>query len=187
MSAPTRFRSLAIASAASACLALSASIAALALVSALATPASSAAGTTATRRCETSGLDIWFNNEGGGGTAGSIYYKLEFTNLSGHACALSGYPGVSAVDLSGRPVGRAARRESFQTPRTVTLSTGASATAVLRITEAGNYPAPLCSEVTAAGLRVYPPGQTSSRLVPFPFQACSQTGPAVLSVRAVQQ
>jgi hypothetical protein len=162
-------------------------MAALALASASVTPVSSAAETAATRRCETSGLDIWFNNEGGGGTAGSIYYKLELTNLSGHACALSGYPGVSAVDLSGRQVGGAARREALQTPRTVTLATGASATAVLRITEAGNYPASLCREVTAAGLRVYPPGQTSSRLVPFPFQACSQTGPAVMSVRALQQ
>ncbi len=186
---PTRALSCSptIASAASACLWLFASIAALALAPASAAPASVAARTVATRRCETSGLDIWFNNEGGGGTAGSIYYKLQLTNLSGHACALSGYPGVSAVDLSGRQIGRVARREAFQTPHTVTLATGASATAVLRITEAGNYSASLCHEVTAAGLRVYPPGQTSSKLVPFPFQACSGTGPAVLSVRAFQQ
>jgi hypothetical protein len=32
-------------------------------------------------------------------------YYLEFTNLSGHACTLAGYPGVSAVGLSGGQLG----------------------------------------------------------------------------------
>jgi Protein of unknown function (DUF4232) len=161
--------------------ALLAAFAALASTSVRAAPASAAA----TPKCRTSGLDIWFNNEGGGGTAGSIYYKLEFTNLSGHACTLRGYPGVSATDLGGRRIGRAASRDNFQAPGPVTLAAGASATATLRIVEAGNFPASSCHQVTAAGLRVYPPGQVASRLVPFPFQACPGTGPAVLSVRAL--
>jgi len=57
--------------------------------------------------------------------------------------------------------------------------------AVLRIVEAGNFPASACREVTAAGLRVFPPGQTASKVVPFPFQTCSRAGQSVLSVRAV--
>jgi hypothetical protein len=40
--------------------------------------------------------------------AGSIYYHLEFTNLSGRACTLVGYPGVSAINLSGHQLGSAA-------------------------------------------------------------------------------
>jgi hypothetical protein len=40
--------------------------------------------------------------------------------------------------------------------------------------------------VLAAGLRVYPPGQTASELVPYPFEACARSGPVYLHVEAVQ-
>jgi hypothetical protein len=40
--------------------------------------------------------------------------------------------------------------------------------------------------VTAAGLRIYPPGQTQSKRVPFPFAACSKTGPQYLKIYPVQ-
>jgi hypothetical protein len=171
----------------SACFAVLASSIALAVAPISAAPTSAAATAAATHRCATSGLDIWFNNAAGGAAAGSTYYKLELTNLSGHACTLLGYPGVSAVNLSGHQVGKAGSRETSQTPHVVTLAAGATATAVLRIVDAGNFPATICHETTAAGLRVYPPGQTASRLVAFPFQACSDTGPGILSVRAVQK
>jgi hypothetical protein len=55
----------------------------------------------------------------------------------------------------------------------------------LRIVEAGNFPAARCHETTAAGLRVYPPGNLGSRIAPFPFSACTATGVSVLSVDAV--
>jgi len=139
----------------------------------------------ATPRCATSGLVIWLNDEPGGGTAGSIYYKLELTNLSGRACTLAGYPGVSAVNLAGHKLGAGAGHEAFQTPRTVRLGIGATASAVLRIVDAGVFSASACREVTAAGLRVYPPGATTSKVVPFPFQACSHAGMSNLAVRAV--
>jgi hypothetical protein len=139
--------------------------------------------TTSAARCATSGLVVWINTQGDG-TAGSIYYKLEFTNLSGRACSLSGYPGVSAVDLGGRQLGSAGSRNTSRV-RTVSLATGATATAVLRITEAGNFPNSTCHRVSAAGVRVYPSNQTASKVVPFPFDACSRTGPVYLSVEAV--
>src|SRR5260370_2778085 len=66
--------------------------------SALAAPAS-------VPRCATSGLVIWFTADVGGGYAGGYFYTLHFTNLSGHACTLRGYPGVSAVSLGGRRLG----------------------------------------------------------------------------------
>jgi len=135
----------------------------------------------ATQRC-TAGLDVWLNSEGSG-AAGSVYYKLEFTNLSEDACSISGYPGVSATNLRGRKLGRAAVREAGQPPGLVTLAAGTTATASLRIVDAGNFPSASCHAVTAAGLRVFPPGLKSSRLVPFPFKMCSSTGPAVLAVR----
>lgn len=140
----------------------------------------------ATPRCATSGLDVWLDTNGNG-AAGSSYYNLELTNLSGHTCTLSGYPGVSAVTLADHAVGSAASRDGTVTPHVVKLARGASAIAVLRIVDAGNFTPSACHDVTAAGLRVFPPNQAASKVVPFPFPACARTGPAYLSVRAVQR
>jgi hypothetical protein len=122
---------------------------------------------------------------GGGGAAGSTYYKLRFTNLSAHRCSLTGYPGVSAVDLVGRQVGAAAGRNPQTVPRRVTVGPGRTASAVLQITDTGVYTRTRCRPVTAAGLRVYPPNQRQSKVVPFPFSACSRGGPTFLRVEAV--
>ncbi|HWX97325.1 MAG TPA: DUF4232 domain-containing protein [Solirubrobacteraceae bacterium] len=136
----------------------------------------------ATPSCSTSGLVIWLNTSGSG-TAGSTYYSLYLTNLSRHRCTVRGYPRVSAVNLAGGRIGRAATRETVRKPSSVRLLPGATATAVLRIVDAANFPSSSCREVTAAGLRVYPPGQTASKLVPFPFKTCSRAGTANLAVR----
>jgi hypothetical protein len=143
-------------------------------ISAAITPAPAPATASATA-CATPGLVIWLDTQGNG-TAGSVFYTLELTNLSGHTCTLRGYPGVSAVNLAGHTVGSAASRDHSTTPHNVTLAPGA----------AGNFPPATCHQVTAAGLRVFPPGQTASKIVPFPFAACSSTGPVYLSVRAVR-
>ncbi len=45
-----------------------------------------------------------------------------------------------------------------------------------------NYPRSVCRQVAAAGLRVYPPNETVSKVVPFPFAACSRSGPVYLYV-----
>jgi Protein of unknown function (DUF4232) len=136
--------------------------------------------------CATSGLVIWLNTQGNG-AAGSSYYNLELTNLSGRACSISGYPGVSAVNLAGRQLGAAAGRDRAQPPHLLTLAAGATATVLLRITDVANFPAPSCRQVTAAGLRVYPPNQTGAKVVPFPFRACSRRGPTYLTVRSAQK
>src|SRR5581483_8667607 len=138
--------------------------------------------------CHTSGLVIWLYQPPGGGTAGSTYYDLEFTNLSGHSCAVSGYPGVSAVNLTGGQVGKSASRNPAHPIKKVTLGNGASAIAVLQVTDVGNFPAASCHPTTAAGLKVYPPGQTAAKVAPFPFNACSAAaGPAFLHVEALQK
>jgi hypothetical protein len=64
--------------------------------------------------------------------------------------------------------------ESIPKPNVVTLARESTATAGLRIVDACNFPASACREATAAGLRVHPPGQTRSKLVPFPFKACAR-------------
>jgi hypothetical protein len=149
-------------------------------------PGSVTAGAVATTPpgCATAGLVIWLDTTGNG-AAGSSFYGLEFTNLSGHTCTLGGYPGVSGVNLTAKQVGRAATRDPSHPRHVVTLAQGATATAVLRIVDAGNFPKSTCHPVTAAGFRVYPPNRTTAKLVPFPFAACSRSGPAYLSVEAL--
>ncbi|HWB21948.1 MAG TPA: DUF4232 domain-containing protein [Gaiellaceae bacterium] len=161
-----------------------ASVPGLILAAILAGPSTAAPARAAVARCATPGLVVWLDTRGDG-AAGSVYYKLELTNLSGQRCTLDGYPGVSAVDLGRHQLGSPAGRNPHLAPHAITLGKGATATAVLQITEAGNFPAATCRKETAAGLRVFPPGATSSEIVPFPFSACSRPGPVYLHVEAV--
>ncbi len=134
--------------------------------------------------CQTPGLVIWLDTSGNA-TAGTTFYKLHFTNLSGHACTLNGYPFLSAANLAGHPVGR---RAVFRKPgpHLVRVASGKTATAVLGIVDTGNFSRAACRPVTAAGLRVFPPNQTRFKMVPFPFSACSRLhGASSLNVGAV--
>jgi Domain of unknown function (DUF4232) len=161
--------------------------AALAPAAALAAAESPAAAVrAAVPHCQTPGLVVWMNTQGDG-TAGSVFYTLMFTNLSGHACTLEGHPGVSAVSLSGHRVGDPA---AWGPPaaRKVTLANGATAYALLQYSDvviSNSGPQP-CHPVMAAGLRIYPPGQTASKIVPIPLKACT-TRVTYLGVRPVQQ
>ena len=151
-----------------ACAAVLIPVAARAATAAPATPAAASAPP-----CPTAGLVIWLTN--GSAAAGTFYYDLNFTNLSGHACTLRGHPGVSAANLGGARVGTPA---GWGNPgngklRTIRLASGATATAVLAVTDVYNYPAGVCHRVTAAGLRVIPPNQFTSKLVPYPIGACT--------------
>jgi hypothetical protein len=158
---------------------------AVALASASPASASRHAVAASTPACASASLVVWLNTQGSG-AAGSSFYSLEFTNLSGSSCTLAGYPGVSGVDLNGHQLGSAASRNPQHKAVTVTISPRGSAHIVLRIVDASNYPKSTCAQVMAAGLRVYPPGQTASKLIPYPFLACSRSGPNYLSVEAVQ-
>ena len=153
------------------------------LVAALAC-ATAAPARSASRACATGGLVVWMDTNGDG-AAGTVYYHLEFTNLSGHTCTLRGFPGVSAVKLGGGRIGSAAGRDPAIPVKTISIANGRTAKAILGIVSAGNFPSSKCRQTTAAGLRVYPPNQTASKVVPFPFAACSHKGPIFLRVRAV--
>ena len=140
---------------------------AIVLLSAAAAAGAAPAGKKAAS-CRTSGLVIW----------------VKFTNQSGHTCTLGGYPGVSAVDLRGHQLGSPGSRNPSPT-QARRLANGDTASALLRIAVAGNFPSSVCRRRAAAGLRVYPPNQTSAKIVPLPFEACSRPGPRFLSVDGV--
>jgi hypothetical protein len=111
---------------------------------------------------------------------------IDFTNISKTACTLYGYPGVSLA--GGSPVGQigpAATRNTVTPPTLVTLAPGATGNALLRITNAGNYPAEQCHPTAAQYLQVYPPGQTTPIYVAYSSTACAGTV-GILSVSTVQ-
>ena len=132
-------------------------------------------------RCGTGALTAWLGIPGDG-YAGGTSYQLELSNTSSHACSLYGYPGVSALGPGGHQLGRAAGRGPASASRLVTLGRGATAHAVLQITDVTAFPPSSCGETTAVALRVYPPGATRSLEIPFTFQACGQSGPVYLHV-----
>jgi hypothetical protein len=142
-----------------------------------AAPVSSAPATissAAVTMCATSALKAAVNTAKPGAAAGSIYYPLDLTNISGSTCTVFGYPGVSFVTgPSGTLIGRAATRNPVKPATTVTLAPGQVAHATLQVAQAGNYDPAQCKPVTAHWLRIFPPDQTAPLFVSFTTTACS--------------
>jgi len=98
-----------------------------------------------------------------------------FTNVSGVACTLYGYPGVSLA--GGSPlsqIGLAATENSATSLQLVTLGPGEQASALLRIVSAQNYPPGRCGLVHTTYLQVYPPRQTAPIYVAYSSAACKK-------------
>jgi Protein of unknown function (DUF4232) len=151
--------------------------------------ASDTARTTATAvpACTAADLGAWVALTQGNGAAGSIFYPLQFTNLSRHACAMRGFPGVSAIDRNGHQLGSPASWDHVIPARTVVLAAGATAHTILRWSDAEVTTAPGCHPVFSTfELRVYPPGQRQATYAAFGLEACSHAGPVYLSVETVQ-
>lgn len=134
--------------------------------------------------CSTSALVVWLDTAGSG-AAGSVYFHLEFTNAGTRSCSLFGYPGVAAVTLSGLQLGAPANKNVTAAPKTITLGVGATGTATLQITDSGVYSRAACHPISAAGLRVYPPGQKAAKVVPYPFTTCSVPARVTLHIGAM--
>lgn len=153
---------------------------------ALASPARPAAGqasrAAAPAKCLTSQLRVWVGVPGNG-AAGSTNYQLELSNISGRACTLLGYPGLSAFGPHGQ-LGSAAVRSSTHPLTLITLHTGGTAHVELQITDVGVFSKSACRPVTALGLQVFPPNDFTAQRFPFSFRACSKRGPAYLHVTA---
>lgn len=133
-------------------------------------PASPTENVTAAE-CTTSQLQV--NAGRGGGAAGTFYQSLVFTNTSGAACSLRGYPGASFVDSSGQQLGYPAERDTTEHARRVVLASGAKAHALLGTPEAVNFSKSDCAPQKASGVRVYPPDQTASIVVKLSMTVCT--------------
>jgi Protein of unknown function (DUF4232) len=149
-----------------------------------ATGSSSKAAATGTAACATSALSVKLGE--GNGAAGSTYVPIEFTNTSGSACTLFGYPGVSFVTgVNGSQVGAAAHRDSTQPAQAITLAPGAVAHATLQVVDAENFPLASCKLTSVHTLKVYPPNQTAPVFISFTTKACASSSVETLNVQTV--
>ena len=125
-------------------------------------------------------LEVWLGLGNAGAGAGSVRYPLEFSNISQGACRLPGFPRVVALNSRDRRIGGIASH--FGARRTVTLQPGATAHALLVISDIQVTPA--CGTVRAHGLRVTPPGGGAAPIDGFSFRTCTKT--RIMSVEAVR-
>ena len=137
--------------------------------------------------CATANLSVGLQTNVGGGAAGSQYVPISFTNTSGTACAIYGFPGVSFVTgPNGSQIGAPASRQTSFPLVAVTVAAHATAHAWLQVAEAGNYPPSTCHPVTAHWLKVYPPGNTAASYIGHTFTACSSAKVTVMMVNPVR-
>lgn len=109
----------------------------------------------------------------GGAAAGTDYIPLVFTNKSGEACSLRGYPGTSFVDANGQQLGFPADRSEGEAVHRVVLASGAKAHALLGVPATANYSKSDCQPRQTAGVRVYPPDQTASLVAKVKMTVCT--------------
>jgi len=114
----------------------------------------------------------------GAGYAGGVQVQLEFSNTGKVSCTLYGHPGVTQM-YHGKQVGLPAKWGGR--PATVTLRPGATAHAVLNVTDAGI----LCSGPRPSdSLSVIAPGLKTAW--PDPFQSSACPGKSVMLVGPVR-
>ncbi len=171
-------------------IAVAVAVAAAGLATTSAAFAAASPSATAMPRCAANpggpSLTVWVAVDQGNGAAGTIFYPLEFTNLSGHTCSLRGFAGVSAIGRDGRQLGSPAGWGGETSP-TVILTPGATAHAVLAFHDAVVGSAPGCHAVdTASELRVYPPDQRTAAHAFFDLSVCSHPGPVYMDVGQIQ-
>ena len=184
-----------LAAAVIAALALGIGSAALAASSASAAPVSAgtvSAGTvsassapSAVKACTASQLSVWISPDAINGAAGTWFYPLEFTNVSKHACATGGYPGVSAIGPGGKQLGPAAGRNPLYKGKVVTIPAGGTAHALFAYGNA-EVSTSGCKPKAAAELKVYPPNSKVAIHAFFDLPACTVGGHVYLRVAVIQ-
>jgi hypothetical protein len=130
-------------------------------------------------------LNVWVSPDSANGTAGTTYFHLDVTNVSGRVCALAGWPGVTARDSRGRQLGAPATRINIPRARTVLVFPSATVHANLAYVDARLSRS--CRPATATSLRVtLPPGVRGWRSAYFPLPVCTR-GHSVLGIGSLQQ
>ena len=147
------------------------------------TPAGTTGGPS---RCTTGQLRITVAS--GDNAAGHIGLRIVFTNTGTRTCTLYGYPGVSfQASPTGPQINDPAQRSPAQgAPTRITLAPGHHAHADLLLVNVANYPSNLCKPAQIAGVRVYPPDQTTAAFAASPQQVCTINGTGLAQIYPIQ-
>ena len=114
---------------------------------------------------------------------GPACHHFELTNESGRRRTLSGFSGVSAVRFGGRQLGISATANDAHARLAATSGRGATASAVPGLGKRGTFRR-RDAESSSLGTSCAPPGPAASKVVPFPFPACTGVGPGFLYRRS---
>ena len=133
--------------------------------------------------CQAAGLRLTVGR--GDGAAGTIYWPLRFTNTSGSACTLYGYPGAAFVKAPhGAQVGAPAGRRG-PAPAQVTLQPGATAHATLAVSDVTIGNDCMGRQTQAHWVQVYPPGQYTALFGRLNMLGCTDKSLVVMYVTTV--
>lgn len=144
------------------------------------------AGSVTVAAADCNAAELRLTVTGLGMAAGSTYYSIDFTNMSGRTCSLEGYPRASFVSAAGGQIGAAAGRDPVYPVRRVILRPGHAAHARLRVGTPSDYPAPACRPVTVRWLRVYVPAGQVPLQRGFAGMTCAVATTRILGVSRVQ-
>ncbi len=136
--------------------------------------------------CGSAGLHVKVASSNG--AAGTIYYNLDFVNVSASSCFVRGYPGVSLVSAgsdAGSQIGADAKRDPVTPSKAIILAPGQTAHAVLGVAQALNFPASKCDPVNAHWLKVFPPDQTVALYTPFTTETCASTSVPTMRITTI--
>ena len=111
----------------------------------------------ASDRCTVTGLKLTLGRGDPG--AGNVYFPLDFTNTTSHACTLNGFPGVSLLRGDGSVIGKPADRQPVKASA-VRLAPGQTVEADLHTVNEGIKDGPCWRKPTL--IMVYPPGSKQS-------------------------
>ena len=115
--------------------------------------------------------------------AGSRFGEITLTNVSGHACALGGFGGLSYVGGdNGTQIGAPASREGSW--RKVIMKPGQVAVSEVAESTAENYPSSECKPAKVDGFRVYVPDSYDSQFVRHETTGCASKSVSLLSHHA---
>jgi len=133
--------------------------------------------------CATTGLKLTVG--AANGAAGTIFYPLDFTNTSGSACTMYGYPGVAFVSSpGGSQIGAPASRRAAAAPTVITVAPGATAHATLAVSDVliGNN----CKhQLQVHWVQVYPPDQFKALFAPLSRPGCADKSLVTMGVTTV--
>ncbi len=121
-------------------------------------------------RCQTAQLRGSLGAQNGG--AGSIFTPIVLRNVSRSTCTLFGHPGVSLLNRQYRQIGRSARWDPG-TMGLIVLRPGNAASTTVRSLNPGVGTTDCLPPSTA--LRLYPPDQRASLIIPARLSECLGT------------